>query len=109
MPPPRSLATLGTRVDRCGKVCFRTEPPPRSLATLGTRTRTWSLGTRIAAAMAKLTHKQIENALRKHALTYPESHEDFPWGERVVKVKGKVFVFMGKHEDEFVISVKLPQ
>ena len=59
--------------------------------------------------MAKLTHKQIENALRKHALTYPESHEDFPWGERVIKVKGKVFVFMGKHENEFVISVKLPQ
>jgi predicted DNA-binding protein (MmcQ/YjbR family) len=59
--------------------------------------------------MAKLTYRQIENALRKHALTYPESHEDFPWGERVVKVKGKVFVFMGKHEGEFHITVKLPK
>lgn len=24
-----------------------------------------------------------EAALRKHALSYPEAHEDFPWGERV--------------------------
>ena len=29
------------------------------------------------------------------ALSYPGAHEEFPWGERVVKVKGKVFVFLG--------------
>jgi predicted DNA-binding protein (MmcQ/YjbR family) len=49
-----------------------------------------------------------EAALRKHALSYPEAHEDFPWGERVVKVKGKVFVFLGKHEERLGLSVKLP-
>ena len=37
---------------------------------------------------------KIEALLRKHALSYPEAYEEFPWGERAIKVKGKVFVFM---------------
>jgi predicted DNA-binding protein (MmcQ/YjbR family) len=49
-----------------------------------------------------------EAALREHALSYPEAHEDFPWGERVVKVRGKVFLFLGKHENALGLSVKLP-
>jgi len=49
-----------------------------------------------------------EAALRSHALAYPEAHEDFPWGERVVKVRGKVFVFLGRPEDGLSLSVKLP-
>jgi len=57
--------------------------------------------------MAK-TMSPAEAALRKHALSYPEAHEDFPWGERVVKVKGKVFLFLGKHEQVLGLSVKLP-
>ena len=39
-------------------------------------------------------------ALRTYALTFPEAHEDFPWGERVVKVRDKVFVFLGRGDDE---------
>ena len=54
------------------------------------------------------TMSPAEAALRKHALSYPEAHEDFPWGERVVKVKGKVFLFLGKHEQKLGLSVKLP-
>jgi predicted DNA-binding protein (MmcQ/YjbR family) len=54
------------------------------------------------------TMSPAEAALRKHALSYPEAHEDFPWGERVVKVKGKVFLFLGKHEERLGLSVKLP-
>ena len=46
-------------------------------------------------------------ALRNFAMSYPEAHEDFPWGERVVKVKGKVFLFLGKGKD-LGLSVKLP-
>jgi predicted DNA-binding protein (MmcQ/YjbR family) len=43
------------------------------------------------------------------ALSYPEAHEDHPWGETVVKVKGKVFIFLGKDKDGSVgCSVKLP-
>ena len=29
----------------------------------------------------------------------PGAMEDFPWGERVVKVNKKIFVFMGKKDD----------
>jgi len=47
-------------------------------------------------------------ALRALALGYPEAHEDFPWGETVIKVKKKVFLFLGKGEP-FSLSVKLPQ
>ena len=48
-----------------------------------------------------------EAALRAHALSYPDAKEDFPWGERVVKVRGKVFLFLGKGES-LSLSVKLP-
>ena len=29
------------------------------------------------------------------ALSFPEASEDQPWGEDVVKVRGKIFVFLG--------------
>src|SRR5688500_9288514 len=47
--------------------------------------------------------------LRAVALGYPGAHEEYPWGERVVKVKGKVFVFLGRDEEGLGLSVKLPQ
>jgi predicted DNA-binding protein (MmcQ/YjbR family) len=52
--------------------------------------------------------KGNQRILREFALGYPGAHEEFPWGERVVKVKGKVFVFLGRDEP-LGISVKLPQ
>lgn len=33
--------------------------------------------------------------LSAFALSLPEASEDFPWGERVAKVNGKIFVFLG--------------
>jgi predicted DNA-binding protein (MmcQ/YjbR family) len=51
--------------------------------------------------------EQHQLALRDFAMGYPGAHEDFPWGERVIKVKGKVFLFLGKGED-LSLSVKLP-
>lgn len=58
--------------------------------------------------MAKSLRK-VADQLRAFALSLPEAYEDFPWGERVVKVKKKVFVFMGKGEDPALgFSVKLP-
>ena len=47
--------------------------------------------------------------LRAFALGLPEAYEEFPWGERVAKVKGKVFVFLGVDGDELGLSVKLPR
>ena len=48
--------------------------------------------------------------VRALALTYPETSEHFPWGDRVVKVKNKVFVFMGEDaEGHFGCSLKLPR
>lgn len=40
------------------------------------------------------------------ALSLPESSEHHPWGERVVKVRGKVFAFFGVDETPMV-GVKL--
>jgi predicted DNA-binding protein (MmcQ/YjbR family) len=47
-------------------------------------------------------------ALLSYALTFPEAREDFPWGERVVKVRDKVFVFLGRGDEEVGLTVKLP-
>ncbi|WP_370022947.1 MmcQ/YjbR family DNA-binding protein [Planotetraspora sp. GP83] len=39
--------------------------------------------------------RSTRDQLREFALGLPEAHEDFPWGETVVKVNKKVFVFLG--------------
>ena len=49
-------------------------------------------------------------ALREFALRYPNTREDFPWGERVIKVGKKVFVFLGQEDEKGCgMSVKLPE
>jgi len=54
--------------------------------------------------------RTLRTKLRDFALTLPEVHEDMPWGERALKVKNKVFVFMGRDMDtDFGLSVKLPK
>ena|SRR5581483_545504 len=46
--------------------------------------------------------------LRARALALPETTEDFPWGERAFKVKGKAFVFLST-TDGLSFSMKLPK
>ena len=54
--------------------------------------------------------KQAKAVLRDFALGYPGAREEFPWGERVIKVGKKVFVFLGMADgDELGLSVKLPE
>lgn len=53
------------------------------------------------------TRKKIAQALLKHALSYPETREDHPWGESAVKVKEKTFLFL-RAGDSVSFSVKLP-
>ena len=52
--------------------------------------------------------KTARARLLAKALSYPETREDHPWGDTVVKVKEKVFVFLGPEGDELGFSVKLP-
>ena len=54
--------------------------------------------------------KKVQAALRELALGLPGATEEFPWGERVIKVDRKVFVFLGRDEPHagWGMSVKLP-
>lgn len=55
------------------------------------------------------TPKAALAAIRTHALSYPAAVEDHPWGDQVIKVKGKIFVLLGAGADGgFGISAKLP-
>lgn len=55
--------------------------------------------------MAKREKLTPFERLRRHALSYPDAHEDHPWGETAIKVRGKVFVFLGADG----LTVKLPR
>ena len=37
---------------------------------------------------------RVAEEFRGMAMSFPEATEDFPWGDRVIKVRKKVFVFM---------------
>jgi len=55
--------------------------------------------------------RSASRELREVAMGLPGATEDFPWGERVAKVKGKVFVFLGVDPvpgGPMGLSVKLP-
>ncbi|MGH2684592.1 MAG: MmcQ/YjbR family DNA-binding protein [Actinomycetota bacterium] len=59
-----------------------------------------------------MTLDQVAAKVRAHALAYPEAWEDFPWDESVIKVRKKVFVFLGHRDDPdvaFGLGVKLPE
>jgi len=47
--------------------------------------------------------------LRERALAYPGATEDQPWGEFAIKVKGKVFLFLGNDGGSWGFTVKLPR
>jgi predicted DNA-binding protein (MmcQ/YjbR family) len=61
-----------------------------------------------AKKVTKTAMTRIETALRAQALAYPEVTEDFPWGHRALKVKGKAFLFLALDDDGLSFSVKLP-
>ncbi len=59
--------------------------------------------------MTAATLKKAFAELRAAALTYPEVHEDFPWGHSAFKVaKKKVFCFLVLEPKGLSLSCKLP-
>src|SRR5688572_32119362 len=52
--------------------------------------------------------RKAHAAVREFALGFPGAREEFPWGECVVKVAKKIFVFLGKPAAGFGLGVKLP-
>jgi predicted DNA-binding protein (MmcQ/YjbR family) len=58
-----------------------------------------------------MTSRGAKQALREFAMNFPGAYEEFPWGESVIKVNKKVFVFLGAVEDfdkGVNFTVKLP-
>ena len=49
-----------------------------------------------------------EMTLREVALDYPEAYEEFPWGDRAIKVNKKIFVTLVGSAEGLSVSVKLP-
>ena|SRR5690349_5603481 len=59
-------------------------------------------------ALSPLDPKSLAGKLRARAMKYPEATEDFPWGERAIKVRGKAFLFLRAEGRKVSFSVKLP-
>ena len=57
----------------------------------------------------KVTCSELMASLRSFALELPGAWPDNPWGDSVVKVGKKIFVFLGDNEDDSGITVKVPE
>ena len=53
--------------------------------------------------------KRAMDRLMKLALSYPEAWEDNPWDDTCVKVRKKIFVFVGIFDGHLSVTVKLPE
>lgn len=105
----RSTAPVSTAPTRAAK------PIAARATRTVTATRTLAAGSRQSAARPapranrRTGHAAAEAQLRAHALAKPEATEHFPWGERAIKVKGKVFVFMHRDAERLSLTAKLPE
>ena len=54
------------------------------------------------------TLKAAEKKLRAHGLAKPDAYEEFPWGDRALKVSKKIFAIMScGAENGLILTVKL--
>jgi predicted DNA-binding protein (MmcQ/YjbR family) len=51
---------------------------------------------------------RAEKELRAFAGSFPETREDFPWGESAFKVRERVFLFLHASDEGLSMSTKLP-
>ncbi len=52
---------------------------------------------------------KVIGSLESFALGLPGAWHDTPWGDSVVKVGTKIFVFLGDNADDSAITVKVPE
>lgn len=83
-----------------------TKPKPKAPAALKPKAEPGPLGIRTAPKGDRFYGPEM--AIRTYALGLPETTEDFPWGHRAFKVKGKVFLFLAWDAGVFSLTVKLP-
>jgi predicted DNA-binding protein (MmcQ/YjbR family) len=57
---------------------------------------------------APATLLRAEAKLRKLAMAYPRTVEEFPWEHRAFKVKGKTFLFLSIYQGVLRATMKLP-
>lgn len=63
-----------------------------------------------AKSRASKRPADVRRTLLEYALTLPEAWEDHPWGDSVVKVRKKIFLFLGgDHGGPPSLTVKLPE
>lgn len=58
-----------------------------------------------------MSPETLRARVREYALSLPEAREDHPWDESVVKVRAKIFVFLGMEPPSkwpVSVTVKLP-
>ncbi len=65
----------------------------------------------VAKSRASKQPADVRKTLLEYALTLPEAWEDHPWGDSVVKVRKKIFLFLGggEHGGPPSLTVKLPE
>ena len=63
----------------------------------------------MAARKPKSKSSELMASLKSFALELPGAWPDNPWGDSVVKVGKKIFVFLGDNEDDSMITVKVPE
>ena len=60
-------------------------------------------------ATERSPHARLDE-LEAFALSFPEAWVDTPWGDRVVKVRTKIFVFLSANDgDDAVVTAKVPE
>lgn len=60
-------------------------------------------------SLPPLDPRSFAGRLRARAMSFPEAREDFPWGERAIKVRDKAFLFLRAEGDAVSFSMKLPR
>lgn len=58
---------------------------------------------------SKSKNNDLMASLESLALGFPGAWADNPWGDSVVKVGKKIFVFLGDNPEQQVITVKVPE